>query len=56
MTIALPYGTWVITSGTSTNNLRSLTISGLVGSIIGAIFGGGGGVANVVTLDPRPAS
>lgn len=56
MTIALPYGTWVITSGTSTNNLRSLTISGLVGSVIGAIFGGGGGVANVVTLDPRPAS
>jgi len=55
VTIALPYGTWAISSGTSTSNLRSLTISGLIGSIIGAVFGGSGGTANVVTLDPRPA-
>lgn len=56
VTIALPYGTWAITSGPSTSSLRAITISGLVGSIIGAIFGGTGTLANVVTLDPRPAS
>ncbi|MBD8537887.1 type IV pilus modification PilV family protein [Frigoribacterium sp. CFBP 8751] len=56
VTIALPYGTWAITSGKSSTSLNPLTISGLIGSIIGGIFGGSGTTANVVTLDPRPTS
>ncbi|NRD26666.1 carboxypeptidase-like regulatory domain-containing protein [Frigoribacterium sp. VKM Ac-2836] len=56
VTIALPYGSWAITSGRSTSSLSPLTISGLIGSVIGSIFGGTGSTANVVTLDPRPAS
>ncbi|ROQ37385.1 prepilin-type N-terminal cleavage/methylation domain-containing protein [Frondihabitans sp. PhB188] len=51
-TIALPYGTWAITSGSSTSALSKVTIGSLVGSILG-ILAPGSSSTNVVTLDPR---
>ena len=56
VTLALPYGTWAISSGGSTSTLRGVTLSGLIGSLLGAILGGSGTSSNVVSLDPRPAS
>ncbi|ROS50399.1 carboxypeptidase-like regulatory domain-containing protein [Frigoribacterium sp. PhB24] len=55
VSLALPYGTWLLTSGPSVTSQSSLTVVGLIGSILGSLFGGTGSSANVVTLDPRPA-
>lgn len=51
-TIALPYGTWALTAGTSSSNLKSVSIGNLVGSLLGALFPSAG-TTNIVTLDPR---
>ena len=57
VTLALPYGTWAITSASSTTStFRGVSLSGLIGTILGTVFGGGGAGTNVVSLDPRPAS
>jgi Tfp pilus assembly protein PilV len=56
VTIALPYGTWAVSSGRSTSTLRGITLSGLIGSLLGTVFGGTGTSSNIVSLDPRPAS
>jgi prepilin-type N-terminal cleavage/methylation domain-containing protein len=57
MTIALPFGTWAITSGTSASSQSNITLGTLIGSIIGSVFGGSssgqGNGQNVVILDPR---
>jgi prepilin-type N-terminal cleavage/methylation domain-containing protein len=50
MTIALPYGTWSIASGSSTSTLGAVTLGSVIGGILGAVLPGTG---NVVTVDPR---
>jgi Tfp pilus assembly protein PilV len=54
-TIALPYGTWFIKSGSSATNL---TTSPSIGSVIGGVLGvlvPGPAATNIVTIDPRTA-
>lgn len=51
-TIALPYGTWSITSGASTSSLATTTIGSLIGAVLG-ILAPAASTNNIVTLDPR---
>lgn len=51
-TIALPYGTWSIKSGTSSTSLSTVSIGSLIGSILG-VLSPGASTSSVVTLDPR---
>jgi len=65
MTLALPFGTWAITSGTSTTSQAAVTYGTLVGTLLGAVVavqpGSSGTSGNAsspitgVTLDPRVA-
>lgn len=49
--IALPYGTWGVRSGTSTANLKAITLKDVIGGLLGT-----GTSTNIVTIDPRVAS